>query len=105
MKYYNVRVDKDKEISVYLRLTDEDVKHIQDREQGIDARHFPLHPGTVAALTVCTEAQIVLHAQRREHLSPFRYLTDAGTHDAVGRQPGDVPALQMHRSGAGTVDA
>jgi hypothetical protein len=34
MKYYNVRVDKDKEISVYLRLTDEDVKHIQEREQG-----------------------------------------------------------------------
>lgn len=44
MKHYNVRVDKDKEISVYLRLTEEEVNHIRNRERGtgavIDVQEF-----------------------------------------------------------------
>lgn len=37
MKHYNVRVDKDKEISIYLRRTQEEVDHIKNKELGTGA--------------------------------------------------------------------
>lgn len=37
MKHYNVRVDKDKEISIYLRRTQEEVDHIKNKEHGTGA--------------------------------------------------------------------
>ena len=37
MKHYNVRVDKDKEISIYLRRTEEEVDHIKNKEHGTGA--------------------------------------------------------------------
>jgi len=37
MKHYNVRVDKDKEISIYLRRTEEEVDHIRNKEHGTGA--------------------------------------------------------------------
>jgi hypothetical protein len=50
------------------------------------------------------DQHVVEHAETRERLDDLKGPTDAGIADAIGPEPGDRAAVELHRAGAGRKD-
>src|SRR5690606_15581375 len=68
------------------------------RKQPIDLLH-PLMDERNRGFLIGAEAQILLDGELREDLTPFRDARDAGRDDLVGRQSGDIGAIEDDAAG------